>query len=181
MGCAKVFDMTPEQATFLLHEVYLPQIRLEHKTTRRVIEAIPADKTGWKPDDKAKTSFELASHLAASECFFMHGVASGKFDRSAAAIPESVKTPEDLLKWYDENHEKAVTALATAKGDHLTQPINFVGVFNFPAINYTALMISHSAHHRGQLSSYLRPMGSKVPRIYGGSADEPMEIPAQAS
>jgi uncharacterized damage-inducible protein DinB len=39
-------------------------------------------------------------------------------------------------------------------------------------------MLSHSAHHRGQLSAYLRPMGAKVPRIYGGSADEPIEIPA---
>jgi uncharacterized damage-inducible protein DinB len=33
---------------------------------------------------------------------------------------------------------------------------------------------NHSIHHRGQLASYLRPMGSKVPSIYGGSADEPM-------
>ena len=38
-------------------------------------------------------------------------------------------------------------------------------------------MIRHTVHHRGQLSAYLRPMGSKVPQIYGGSADDPMEIP----
>ncbi|PYT13983.1 MAG: hypothetical protein DMG59_18705 [Acidobacteria bacterium] len=41
-------------------------------------------------------------------------------------------------------------------------------------------MCNHSIHHRGQLSTYLRPMGSNIPRIYGGSADEPMEIPARA-
>jgi hypothetical protein len=37
---------TPEQATFLLNEIYLPQIRNEHKTTRRVIEAVPVGKCG---------------------------------------------------------------------------------------------------------------------------------------
>jgi uncharacterized damage-inducible protein DinB len=42
------------------------------------------------------------------------------------------------------------------------------------------LMNNHSIHHRGQLATYLRPMGAKVPRIYGGSADEPMELPATA-
>jgi uncharacterized damage-inducible protein DinB len=43
-----------------------------------------------------------------------------------------------------------------------------------PAATYLGLLIKHSVHHRGQLSAYLRPMGGKVPAIYGGSADEPM-------
>lgn len=173
--------MTPEQASFLLQEVYLPQIHNEHKTTRRLIEAIPADKTGWQPDPKAKTAMQLASHIASSECFFMRGAANGKFDRADAKIPESVTTPAELLAWYDENFAGAAAALAAAKPENLTQSIDFLGVFNLPAVNYVTLMISHSVHHRGQLSTYLRPMGSKIPRIYGGSADEPMEIPAQAA
>jgi uncharacterized damage-inducible protein DinB len=41
--------------------------------------------------------------------------------------------------------------------------------------------MSHSIHHRGQLSAYLRPMGAKVPSIYGGSADEPFDATAKAS
>ncbi len=66
--------MTPEQAHFLLTEVYLPQIRNEHKTTRRIIEAIPHDQIDYKPDPKAKSALELAKHLASSEIFFMSGV-----------------------------------------------------------------------------------------------------------
>ena len=31
--------------------------------------------------------------------------------------------------------------------------------------------LSHTIHHRGQLSSYLRSMGAKVPAIYGESYD----------
>jgi uncharacterized damage-inducible protein DinB len=173
--------MTSEQASFLLNAVYLPQIQNEHKTTRRVIEAIPADKSGYQPDPKAKTAMQLASHLASSECFFMRGAANGKFDRGDGTLPESIKTPAELLVWYDENFGKAVAALSAVKGEDLTRSIDFAGVFNFPAVTYIGLMLSHSVHHRGQLSTYLRPMGSKIPKIYGGSADEPIELPAQAS
>src|ERR1700730_9454307 len=172
--------MTPEQATFLLNEIYLPQIRNEHKTTRRVIEALPADNCGWKPDPKSKSALELAWHIASSECFFMNGIALGKYERTGdGSMPASLKTPADVLKWYDENHSKAASQLAQVSADSLTRPIEFFGMFSFPAIPYAGLMCSHSIHHRGQLSSYLRPMGGKVPSIYGPSGDE--GLPARAS
>jgi uncharacterized damage-inducible protein DinB len=60
-------------------------------------------------------------------------------------------------------------------GDKLTQNLSF-GPMNFPAVMFLDIMNRHSIHHRGQLSTYLRPMGSKVPAIYGGSADEPMKM-----
>jgi uncharacterized damage-inducible protein DinB len=50
-------------------------------------------------------------------------------------------------------------------------------LYNFPAVAYLSIMSRHSIHHRGQLAAYLRPMGGKVPNIYGGSADEPFEPP----
>jgi uncharacterized damage-inducible protein DinB len=169
--------MTSDQATFLLSEVYLPQIRNEVKTTRRVIEAIPADKGDYKPDPKSMGSLELAKHIASSEVFFMMGAAHGAFKRENAAIPESVKTPADVAAWYEEHAAKASAALGAASGADLVKEVPFA-IFNLPAIAYIGLMLSHSAHHRGQLSAYLRPMGAKVPRIYGGSADEPIEMPA---
>jgi uncharacterized damage-inducible protein DinB len=172
--------MTPEQAHFLLNDVYLPQIRNEQKTTRRIIEAIPDNQLEYKPDPKAKGAMELAKHLASSEVFFIQGAASGAFNRDDAAIPDSVKTPAQLGKWYEEHVNKAVTNIAATKPQDLVKDINFA-IFTLPAINYIGLMLSHSVHHRGQLSTYLRPMGSKIPKIYGGSADEPVEIPqAQA-
>ena len=171
--------MTPEQAHFVLNEVFIPQIRMEQKTTRRVIGAVPADKLDYSPDEKSMSAWKLASHLASSEIFFMRGTANGAFDRANGAIPETVKTPADLVAWYDDAHAKAVEKLATVSGEDLVKNISFA-VFNFPAISYPGLMISHSIHHRGQLSAYLRPMGAKVPRIYGGSADEPMDASQSA-
>ena len=174
--------MIPDQATFLLNEVYLPQIRNEYKTTRRVIEAIPADKTGWKPEPKAKSALELAWHIASSECFFMDSIAKGKFESDGeSGVPASIKTPADMfLKWYDKNFAKLSTQLVRTKGDNLVRTIDFFGMFNFPGMVYAGLMGSHSIHHRGQLSTYLRPMGGKVPSIYGPSADEGMPAGATA-
>jgi uncharacterized damage-inducible protein DinB len=172
--------MTPEQAHFLLNEVYIPQIRNEQKTTSRIIGAVPADKLDYTPDPMSMTSWKLASHIASSEMFFMSGVANGAFDRANGAIPESVKTPADLVKWYDENHAKAVAKLAAMTPADMVKDITFA-IFTLPAINYTGLMLSHSVHHRGQLSAYLRPMGAKVPRIYGGSADEPIDMTQPAT
>jgi uncharacterized damage-inducible protein DinB len=172
--------MTPDQATFLLKEIYLPQIHNEHPLTRKIIEAIPADKSDYKPDPKSKSAMELAKHIASSEVFFIMGVVNGEFKRENAAIPESVTTPAQLLAWQDENFANATAKLAACSPDALLKTVSFA-IFSFTAITYLGLMSSHSIHHRGQLSTYLRPMGSKIPRIYGGSADEPIELPAQTA
>ena len=57
-------------------------------------------------------------------------------------------------------------------GEELAQIIDFFGIMQLPAVNFIQLTIKHSIHHRGQLSTYLRPMGGRVPGIYGQSADK---------
>jgi len=64
--------------------------------------------------------------------------------------------------------------------EKLAQTIPAFGMFNLPAAVYLGFVNNHSIHHRGQLATYLRPMGAKVPSIYGGSFDEPMSMPAAA-
>ena len=64
-------------------------------------------------------------------------------------------------------------------GSTAIAPVNFYGVFNLPAVLYLGFLNNHSIHHRGELATYLRPMGSKVPAIYSGSYDEPFQ-PAAA-
>jgi uncharacterized damage-inducible protein DinB len=166
--------MTNDQAEFLLHQVYLPQIKHEQKTTSRVLAAVPSDKGDFKPHADSMGALQLAWHIASADCFFLNGVAAGKFE-SGGPMPESIKTPQDVVRWFDENFPKAVAALSALKGDELTRIIDFHGVFQLPAVAYVGLMNNHSIHHRGQLSAYLRPMGAKVPAIYGGSADEPIQ------
>ncbi len=171
--------MTSDQAEFLLNQVYLPQMQNERKATRRVIESVPVNKGDYKPDPVSMSALDLAWHIGSSECFFINGVVNRKFEMGGSK-PESIKTSADVLKWYDENIAKATAAVSGLKGDVLAPDLNFAGFFNLPAVAYLGFMTSHSIHHRGQLSAYLRPMGAKVPSIYGPSADEPIKTPATA-
>ena len=61
--------------------------------------------------------------------------------------------------------------LAALPAEALVKVIDFRGVFKLPAVNFLEFGMRHSIHHRGQLSMYLRPMGAKVPSIYGESYD----------
>jgi uncharacterized damage-inducible protein DinB len=171
--------MTHEQALFLRDEILVPQIENEHKTTRRLIEALPSGKTAYKPDDRSMSAWELATHIVSSQLFFLEGIANGKFERGAP-LPESITTPEQLLEWDEENFGRALAKLKAMKPEALAGEISFFGYFVQPAVTFAGFMCSHSIHHRGQLSAYMRPMGAKVPRIYGGSADEAMPAPPAA-
>jgi len=87
-------------------------------------------------------------------------------------------TSAEMVAWYDENIKRGVARVAAMTAEQLMTPINFFGVFNFPAVFYLGFLNNHSIHHRGELATYLRPMGSKVPSIYGGSFDEPLQTAA---
>ena len=73
--------------------------------------------------------------------------------------------------WYSENFGPRIEKLQQLTGDQLVKVVDFRGMMQQPAVLYLQLNLMHSAHHRGQLSVYLRPMGAKVPAIYGESYD----------
>jgi uncharacterized damage-inducible protein DinB len=171
--------MQPDQAHFLLHEVYLPRLKHEHRVTRTLIEAVPLDKGDYRPDSIAKSAFELASHIASAEIMFLDAVASGEFHLPPAPLPETVRNSHQVAAWYGENFAKQVERLEKMSNDQLVKMVDFRGVLQQPAVLYLALASHHSVHHRGQLSVYLRPMGAKVPAIYGESYDSRMAAQAQ--
>jgi uncharacterized damage-inducible protein DinB len=163
-------SLQPEQATMLLH-LELPTLENEFATTRKVIAAIPLDKGDWRPEPIAKTGLELAWHIVAAEHRFLGGIAAGAFDFTPNHRPEHVKTSADIAKWHTESFEKNLAALKKLSGEQLAKELDFRGVFSQPAVLFIGLSNRHSIHHRGQLSTYLRPMGGKVPAIYGESYD----------
>ncbi len=170
--------MNPEQAA-VLTSFLLSGFENEANITRKVIAAVPEDKHDYRPDPNARTAFELAWHLAQADIYFLNGVASGDFT-SRVERPSEIKTIADIIAWYDKNLPESLARVRALPAEKLTQPINFHGVFNFPAIQYLMIRNNHGIHHRGQLATYLRPMGSKVPKIYGGSFDEPMQMAARS-
>ena len=140
----------------------------------KVLKAIPQDRRDYKPDPKARSAAELAWLLAEEEAGLLGIVNTGTvewkeskppasvaeivtaFERNAAAVQES------LAKLNEADWEKKVRMVITGAPPWEDSLREFVWGFLFDAI-----------HHRGQLSTYLRPMGSKVPSIYGPSADDP--------
>ena len=92
-----------------------------------------------------------------------------------------VATAADVNGWYAPRFTANLDRLKRLSGDQLTKTIDFRGIFQFPAVVYANLAVSHTIHHRGQLSVYLRPIGAKVPSIYGESYDARMEREARQS
>ena len=170
-------QVTTEQAQFL-QQFFCGLLEEESKTAQRVIAAIPADKCSYKPHPASKSAFELAEHLALSETGLLNGAATGTFDFSQK-LPESVKTPADLAKWYGETTQKTLATLRALTPSQLVSSVDFFGRMQMPAVMYISLAINHSIHHRGQLSTYIRPMGSKVPSIYGPTYED--EIAAKSA
>lgn len=170
--------VTPEFAVGF-RAVMLDGALRELETTKKVIAAIPDDKSGYRPDPNARTAKELAWHLANTDVQFLDGIADLNFKM---ATPENKpKTSAELVEWYDINFKRAAAKVAALSPQQLLTPVSFAGVFNFPAVFYLGFLNNHSIHHRGQLATYLRPMGAKVPAIYGGSFDYPFQPPAAAT
>jgi uncharacterized damage-inducible protein DinB len=166
--------LTPEFAAGLC-AMMLEGIAREAECTKRIIAAVPDDKSDYRPDPHARTAKELAWHLANSDIQFLDGIADLKFNMET---PEhKPQTSAEIVAWYDENMKRGIARVQALTPEQLTTPIEFFGVFNLPAVAYLGFLNNHSIHHRGELATYLRPMGSKVPSIYGGSYDEPF-VPA---
>ena len=163
--------LTADQARLILAATALPSLNAEHSVTKRVIAAIPPEKADYRPDNIVKSAIDLAWHIVSAETRFLEAVASGAFDFSGGTRPDSIRTPTDVVDWYSERFATDIERLKQIAGDQLIKIIDFRGLFQFPAVVYVQLGLNHSIHHRGQLSMYLRPMGAKVPSIYGESYD----------
>jgi len=166
----------PEEAQFLM-QILLPQIEQEWTITRKVLAAVPETNPDYRPDPKARTALEIAWHIVSSEIWFLEGLIHGEFKMEEAEQPDTVKKVSDAITWYESKAPGVLASLRALPAEKLAAPIDFFGVLNLPAVSYLSFLVSHTVHHRGQLSVYLRPMGGTVPSIYGGSADEPFEPP----
>jgi uncharacterized damage-inducible protein DinB len=158
--------MTPEHAQ-LFFRFLLPAVKQEHATTKRVIEAIPAEKAGTRPDAISRTTLDLAWHIASAEQRFFNAVCAGAFDYAAIPRPEDVADPAAIAGWFERSFAASTEKLQALKGEQLARVIDFRGLFQLPAVAFVEIAQNHTIHHRGQLSVHLRAMGATVPSIYG--------------
>lgn len=164
-------EITAEQAHRFVHDVFLGMLRNESRTTRTVLAAVPGADLNYRPDPCAKSAAELLRHIASADILFLESVVDGVFVPGSVKIPEDVNTPEQIAEWYANEHAQHLDAVSGLSGEQLIRMVDFRGLFQRPAFIFLQIGLLHTVHHRGQLSTYLRPMGGKVPAIYGESYD----------
>ena len=169
--------MNPESARAMA-DFYIPVLTQEVETNVRVFKAVPEEERDYRPHSNSMSALELARHISLEDVWFLQAVIDGQFGPVPPQGPDSeVTSVADAIDLYNKKVPTLIEQVKSLSGERLTQEVSLMGVFNLPAIGFLSFMIRHSVHHRGQLSAYLRPMGAKVPQIYGGSADHPMELP----
>ena len=164
-------EINAEQAHLYVQNLMLGMLKNESRTTQSVLAAVPEDHLDFRPDPSTRTANELLRHIASADNFFLKSVADGAFVPGSVKIPDDVKTPEEVAEWYGQEYAKNFDAVSRMSGEQLIQLVDFRGAFQLPAYAFLQAGLLHVVHHRGQLSTYLRPMGGKVPAIYGESYD----------
>jgi uncharacterized damage-inducible protein DinB len=147
----------------------------EGPATRKVIGRIPEDRSDYRADPKARTARELAWLIVREEAALVDGLEKGTFEWVEVPAPASMA---EIVAQYDRQRDalsKRMQAIAEPRWNEAL-PFLFEGKEVMRETGYDMAwgFLLDQIHHRGQLSTYLRPMGAKVPSIYGPSADESM-------
>lgn len=140
----------------------------ESTTTQKVLSRIP-EGSDYRPDPKSRTAREIAWQIVCEEKMLADALETGKATWAPPEMPASMK---EVLNAYAEQREEICRRLSDLPSDRWEGTLEFFG-HQRPASPFAWSFLFDIVHHRGQISTYLRPMGSTVPQIYGPSGDEP--------
>ena len=172
--------MNADQAKFLVNSL-ADLWEGEFPATTKVLAAVPESGRNYKPDAKSRTAWQIATHLATADVWFIDSIINGKFEWNedgAKQAEAQFKSASDIEAFYSKTFPERLKALRAVSGDKLVERMSFFGMFEWPRVRFIGFANNHSVHHRGQLAAYLRAMGSKVPDIYGPSADSEQKTAA---
>jgi uncharacterized damage-inducible protein DinB len=141
----------------------------EATTTHRVLSRIPEQST-YKPDPKSRTAQEIAWQIVCEEKIIIEMLENG-MAAPWTPIPMPASMAE-IAAIYERQSADIVTRWAALRNDKWSGMLDFFGKQR-PASAMAWSFLFDIVHHRGQITTYLRPMGAKVPQIYGPSGDEP--------
>jgi uncharacterized damage-inducible protein DinB len=164
-----------------LREFFLWQLEHEAATSRKVIERVPEGRNSWKPHRRSMELGYLAALVASIpgwvEVMINRRELNLSDPENEAMKTKAVGTRAELCQMLAEGLAKSRKALEDTTEDHLTKMWRFRMNDQVVSEGPRYAMISdgamtHLAHHRGQLTVYLRLLDAKVPAIYGPSSDE---------
>lgn len=163
-----------------LTELFLSELDREVDRSRKALELVPAGKYDWKPHDRSMIFGYLSDMVATMPNWIAMAITRDELDlapKDGSSVKEPPnETSEALLNALSISASKARSALGDTTDDHLmTSWRLLVGgqvVMETPRHVMIRDTINHWAHHRGQMTVYLRLLDAKVPALYGPSADE---------
>ena len=162
-------------------EIIRTELDREVERSRRALEQVPDGKYDWKPHDKSMIFGYLADMVATIPSWVTMQITKNELDvapaEGAGAMKQSKKeTSAELLKALDEAAAATRAALDKTTDEHLTTTWRLLArgqvVMEAPRWVMIQDTMNHWAHHRGQMTVYLRLMDAKVPALYGPSADD---------
>jgi len=140
----------------------------EAETTRKVLARIP-ERSEYRPDPKSRTAKEIAWQIVCEERMIIEALENGKAEWAPPPVPATMK---DVLTAYEKQSAGIAQRWRALRAERWSGSLEFFGSQR-PASPMAWSFLFDIVHHRGQITTYLRPMGSKVPQIYGPSGDEP--------
>ena len=140
----------------------------ESKTTSKVLSRIP-EGSEYRPDPKSRTARDIAWQIVNEEKMIIDALENGSAEWAPAPAPATMK---ELCETYNRQSADIVRRLGALPAARWKGTLEFFGKQR-PASPMAWSFLFDIVHHRGQITTYLRPMGSTVPQIYGPSADEP--------
>lgn len=162
-----------------LTEMFLAELEREAPRTRRALEQVPLDRDDWKPHQKSMPLGRLAGLVASMPSWVSLIIDQDELNLTPPPGQGTYQQPamKDLVAVHDANVQKGCDALTNTTDDYLlTTNWRLVAggqvVLDQPRHIVLRDTINHLAHHRGQLTVYLRLNDRTVPAIYGPSADD---------
>ena len=140
----------------------------ESKTTSKVLGRIP-EGSDYRPDPKSRTAQQIAWQIVCEEKMIIEALENGKVEWSPPPMPASMK---EVVAAYEKQSVAIAERWKALPATRWDGTLEFFGAER-PASPRAWSFLFDIVHHRGQITTYLRPMGSKVPQIYGPSGDEP--------
>ena len=161
-------------------DLFSGQIEREAAISRRALERVPEGCPDWKPHEKSMPLGYLSNLVATMPSWVAMAITQDELDLNplggSGYRPPTTSTSRGLLQAHEESVAKARQALQGTTDEHLMTPWRLLvagKVVNESARHVViADTFTHMAHHRGQLTVYLRLNGAPVPSIYGPSADD---------
>jgi uncharacterized damage-inducible protein DinB len=163
-----------------LYGFFAEQLEREAPISKRALEQVPEGKPDWKPHEKSMPFGYLSNLVATMPSWITMAVKQDELDLNPPGgqkyTAPKTDTTAKLLAAHDQAVAEALEALRGTTDSHLATPWKLlVGgrvVVEQPRRVVVADTFTHLAHHRGQLTVYLRLLGAKVPSVYGPSADD---------